>query len=620
MPNSLGIDPKKFKHVRSDAKSTTLQHKDGHTLTIAHNVLSPKMKNQLMALSKMGQEAQTSGQAQEAQDQQKRKAYAEGPEEGMVSEQDGAPVVEEPQAIATPEIQAPAPVEGGAKGAGRQMAEVIKTNPRLMLMDEAAKGMGKGIKNTVQGVGNFVSGLTEGFGEEQPKAPVMSKEEAAMKALEQQAQPASDQIANAPQAIPPETPDSMAQAQNNMMGDLAKAKGLELAGAKDAAAAVGEKAKAEQQALQQNVIEQNKAVTMYQSALQSLTDQQEHIRADIEEGHIDPEKFWTGGKDGHGSHSKIATGLGIILAGFNPTNNPNAAINFLKMQMEQNLDAQKANLSSKNNLLRANLEQFKNIKDATDMTRLQQAGILHAQMMQAAAKAASPMAKAEMESKAGLIYKEYAPLAQRMAMTQAMMRLADGSQGDPSDTRAAEHLLGYMRMQNPEMAKEMETRLVPGVGMAKVPVPNDARKEITAHTKLEQALADLDAFTRTHTTLVPGTKEYNVGAQKSMIVQTMLREGLLNTVYREGEQPLLDKLIKSNPGNFLKEYNTLPQIKELQRNNAVQGNSLRDQYGLPNKKAPVSQGSNQSAQTALAWAKANPKDPRSAAILKRLGQ
>lgn len=53
MANSLGIDPKKFKHVKSDEKTTTLQHKDGHTLTIAHNVLSPKMKEQLLALAKV---------------------------------------------------------------------------------------------------------------------------------------------------------------------------------------------------------------------------------------------------------------------------------------------------------------------------------------------------------------------------------------------------------------------------------------------------------------------------------------------------------------------------------------------------------------------------------------
>lgn len=49
--HKLGIDPKKFKYLKSDDKSTTLQHKDGHTLTIAHNILSPANQEVLKALS-----------------------------------------------------------------------------------------------------------------------------------------------------------------------------------------------------------------------------------------------------------------------------------------------------------------------------------------------------------------------------------------------------------------------------------------------------------------------------------------------------------------------------------------------------------------------------------------
>lgn len=50
--NRLGIDPNKFKFLKSDDKCTTLQHKDGHVLTIAHNVMSPKNRETLMALGK----------------------------------------------------------------------------------------------------------------------------------------------------------------------------------------------------------------------------------------------------------------------------------------------------------------------------------------------------------------------------------------------------------------------------------------------------------------------------------------------------------------------------------------------------------------------------------------
>lgn len=63
------FDPKLYKHVKSDKHSTTLKHKKGHTLTIAHNVISPKMRSALEALSKIPQENATESQAQEAQDQ-----------------------------------------------------------------------------------------------------------------------------------------------------------------------------------------------------------------------------------------------------------------------------------------------------------------------------------------------------------------------------------------------------------------------------------------------------------------------------------------------------------------------------------------------------------------------
>jgi hypothetical protein len=64
---SLGLDPKHYKHISSDEKSTTLQHKGGHLLTIAHNALSPRMQTQLRALANVSKDSQTPVQAQEAQ-------------------------------------------------------------------------------------------------------------------------------------------------------------------------------------------------------------------------------------------------------------------------------------------------------------------------------------------------------------------------------------------------------------------------------------------------------------------------------------------------------------------------------------------------------------------------
>lgn len=73
MAGRIALDLKQFKHLKSDGKSTTLKHSDGHVLTIAHQHLSPESKEQLSALSKIAKQDQTSNQAQEAQDQQNPK-------------------------------------------------------------------------------------------------------------------------------------------------------------------------------------------------------------------------------------------------------------------------------------------------------------------------------------------------------------------------------------------------------------------------------------------------------------------------------------------------------------------------------------------------------------------
>src|ERR1700677_1995706 len=46
----LGLDPKQYKFHSADDKSVTLQHKKGHTVKIALNVLSKKNQDILKAL------------------------------------------------------------------------------------------------------------------------------------------------------------------------------------------------------------------------------------------------------------------------------------------------------------------------------------------------------------------------------------------------------------------------------------------------------------------------------------------------------------------------------------------------------------------------------------------
>lgn len=391
-----------------------------------------------------------------------------------------------------------------------------------------------------------------------------------------QPSPAEPQSQSMPPPQQVQQPD-VSSAVNDSQGMLESGYNQKLASIEQQSQAQQQVGQEQQAALERNAQSQQNAQIQFKQHYDALeAERQNHIH-DIQSGYIDPNQYWTGDKNGNGSHSKIATGIGMILAGFNPTNSPNAAVNFLKFQMEQNLQAQQANLGAKQNLLTANLRQFGNLKDAQDMTRLMQSDLMQNELQQAATKATTPMAKAAALSAAGQLKMEAAPMFQQFALRRAIM----SSASNPNDPGATGHMIAQMRVLNPEMAKEMESRYVPGVGMAGIPVTPEVRQKLIAHQALDSTIKDLQKFVVTHTTLMPGTPDYVRGAQKALDLQTKIREGKLNTVYREGEQPLLDKFVKSNPAGIMKNLVTIPQLKELANSNAREFNTLKQAYSLP---------------------------------------
>lgn len=434
---------------------------------------------------------------------------------------------------------------------------------------------------------------------------------------QQQTQTAEPQIVkpqtqSMEQPAPQAQPD-MANAMQDTEGMMQQGYGKKLAGIEQTGEAQANLATQQAEILNKSEAAKQDAQLWFKKSYDNLDAERKAHIADIQNGYIDPDKYWQ-------NHSKIASGIGMILSGFNPAGQPNAAIDLLKYQMNQNIEAQKQNLNSKQNLLTANLRQFGNLRDALDMTRLMQNDLMQNQLAKAAATAQNPLAKAAALNAAGALQMESAPLFQQFAMRRAMMGIASNPSGDVNkDVASATHMVGYMRaMGMAEQAKEMESRIVPGVGVSpNQPVPQGVRDQLTAHQQLDDAAKDLYKWTTTHTTLVPGTAEYNVGAQKAQNLQQLYRHGSLHTVYREGEQPLLDKVVNGNPAGFLKYFSSIPKLKEVMAQNDRQYNVLKKNYGLPMQQSPQQ---NQSSQAAMNWAKSNPNDPRAKEILKRLGQ
>lgn len=634
----LFLDFKDFEHVKSDKDSTTLRHKKkGHMMTLAHNVLSPKHREVLKALAGMGgKQEQTSVQSNEQQDQDSsygkvikkadggyipRKAKPQGSREygdpnpaPQTQQQSDKEVLKDYGSSAGGDKNKSWWAEGGEVPCAKPMAEggepdyidsTIQAMPQpasgiMQVGKELIQGGDKLPETSAQGVGQAIGRaiekgiltptekgkelLQQGMGVAKDVAAGVGK---GVKQLPQDAQPDApqgDQAPAAPQGqapaapnatLAPQSQDPMANAQNGVMQGYQN----QLAGINQQAQAQGQLGEAQAAIRDQQQQAKQEALNSYKSNYDELEKERQAHMADIKNGYIDPNKYWTGGPNGEGSHSKLAAGVGMILAGFNPTNSPNAAMNYLKYQMDQNLDAQKRNLGAKENLLNANLRQFGNLKDATEMTRIMQNDMMSNELLSAADKAQTPMAKAAALQAAGQLQREAAMQSQQFALTRALTTMGQNGNGNEG---ALDHMISYARVLKPEMAKEMEQRRVPGFGaLASVPVTSEMRNKLTGHMQFDKEVSDLQDFVKNHTTLIPGTPAYTTGMQKALALQAAIREGKLGTVYREGEQPLLDKFVSLNPAGIKKYISTPAQLAELRSMNQRDLGVNAQSVGLP---------------------------------------
>ena len=581
--SKIALDLKKFKHLKSDDKTTTLQHQDGHILTVAHNKLKPEMKTQLEALSKIASQTATSKEADEMK--HKGVMMAEGGE--MPSEDtEKANLLKDIDLNAIKELaNKPNLSDKLDTDEPKSTTAALADNRPLPFSEES---ISKGLENlgTVQKPDTgLMSMVNPQMPSPQipPQLPQAPKPQVTTSRQPSQMTMTPEEMAiqqAAQSQLPMAQPDPITAGMNDTQSIMAKGYENMLSGLQHEAQAQGDLGKAQAQMLQNQVNAENEIKKHYAAAYTDLESERQNFMHDIQEGYISPEKYWTGDAQGNGSHSRIATAIGMIIAGFNPTNRPNAAIEMLNKQMEMNLQAQRENLNAKNNLLSANLRQFGNLKDATDMTRVMQADMIHNQLLQAAATAQTPIAKAQAEKAAGELQMKYAPLAQQLTVRRAMMGLATSG-----SSQAQERAMDYMDAMEPGSAKPYRERYVPSVGMAKVPVPQPVRDELVSHQKLDTAAKELQSFIKSHGGLLNRMTpdDRAKAAALALPVQAAFREGTLGTVYREGEQPLLDKAVKGQPLDVVSYFiNTEPtKLQTMLKTNEQQANILKRNYGFP---------------------------------------
>lgn len=177
---------------------------------------------------------------------------------------------------------------------------------------------------------------------------------------------------------------------------------------------------------------QYKALDAIVDTHQRLSQEANNVLKEIEQQKIDPNHYMASQSTGQ----KIGKAISLILGGMSAgtLGGENPAVSYINRQIANDIDAQKHNMANKQNLFHAYNALMGNQRDAASMVQSILTQRTVNELKLAAAKAATPMAKAQALQAAAQLEQQNVGQFQQLAMRQALQRSQGGgiSDVDPS--------------------------------------------------------------------------------------------------------------------------------------------------------------------------------------------
>ena len=536
------IDFAKFKKIASDDKVTTLKHPAGHMVHIAHNVLHPKLKAELDKIPMHKQNAikefKDGGDvANDMPDNQDQGAQD--------NQNDNTAPAKAPQGTpvvinvggAQPQPPAPAPVVQPKPPQPQQNQPAIAPVP--VPMDQQDENQ----PDNVEAVSETPGGSSLGA-------------------------PGNGTPPIVPAGIP-----STPEASNNTQSPSESA--------------------APEAAVVENPKEQVK---------QELNNEAMAFQHDLENGHITPETY----SDLFAKKStlgKISSIFGMMLSGMGSglTHQPNALLQIMQNEINNDLEAQKQSKGNAQNFLRLN-QQNKLNEAQTNLTQAEadtkSYALAQSQMLQSSFhdlvqnvnKMPEGAQKEAAKQQLGMIYTRVADrinnINDQAAGASQYYNTLFGKQGSAgaSQEQGFQKQMSGMRMLGPQgeaRAKDMEEKHFPGLpGQASVPLTSGDRDSINSGIDFDQKLHRFIGWTKNHSgDLSPS--DMKAGQALAAELQGAYRQATHGGVYKEGEQNFISKLIDSKPTKFFNEIRVLPQLNAIAGENHARVNQLVQSKGFP---------------------------------------
>lgn len=316
-------------------------------------------------------------------------------------------------------------------------------------------------------------------------------------------------------------------------------------------------------------------------------------------GTIDPNRVFNNMSLGN----KVVGGIALILGGMGAglTGQANGAAQMLKDFVDRDVDAQKSDQNKNITAWKMNREAMGSDLAADLATKNQMYTALKYKIIQAGATSQSEVAMARAKQAT-------AHIDQLQAVNN--LKLGAVSNGTRTEDEATGQM-NQLKVVDPKMAEDLQKRYLPGIGMAKVPISEAQRKTLTGVTDFKSSI-DQAIKTAIDGPTMHGTKASAVA--NTLRDSLILRISALHGINRinEHELKMANEMVPA-PGDVWSSK-AIAQLQELKRLATEKESAEFKGMGIvPFKTQPLD-------QQAMAWAQANPNDPRAQQIMQKKGR
>ena len=564
----LSIDLNQFKKIKADKNTTTLRHmKNNHEIRLAHSALSPDVKKQIDGLPMMadGGPVDNSYDAQSAQPAPSTSDYAPNEQNERI-------------------------------GAGKLNDAIQGYQDNL----RAQKGMGP----------------SEPVASDTAAAP--DQDDANVAAFRQatgQPKEGSSEDVDSDDSPPKWTGSAGHQDINgNDVGP-----GLAWNGEDNTPSSSGQLTQMQQQIPSGGPMPSSAPSTLdqelaqnkldLQKNVQDLTDNNAKVENLLKNKQLDPNRLYHNKDLG----SKIGTGIALALSGIGQGlmhSNTNEASKFMDDQINRDVDAQKNDQSNNINLWKMHNEGLHSQMAATLMTKNNLLTDAKVKLEEQMGNMPGPMAAQRAQLLQSQINNEIAMNNMKLGLFQTAVNPA--TQG----TEAA-HVarLNQLQMFAPELYKDAESKYIPSVGVARVPITPQDRDALRSSKALNDRLDEANDFMQNGGDSMGSWSGENRAKAQGLRSDITTRLGELVDLKRftPEEAKFYESRIPDFGGVRVPGVNKdMGLMNDLRTSLAQKNKSFMDQLGV----TPFVKSQAPDSQKAVMWARSNPNDPRAQRILQ----